>query len=176
MNHKTITSILTLIACHLPLNALAVNYSYDPLGRLTQITYDNGHSIGYQYDTVGNLLTITTQGETDTDGDGIPDFQDLDDDNDGVNDSLDAFPLNPNETLDTDSDGIGNNADTDDDNDGLSDTKEQQLGTNSLLTDTDRDGLADGWEIDNNLDPLDGHCPSYICGMGSWRYIIKPAL
>jgi hypothetical protein len=32
---------------------------------------------------------------------------DEDDDNDGVIDELDAFPLDPSEQVDTDSDGIG---------------------------------------------------------------------
>ena len=36
-------------------------------------------------------------------------------------DTLDDFPLNPDESIDTDNDGIGNNADLDDDNDGVLD-------------------------------------------------------
>ncbi|MGB7304480.1 MAG: RICIN domain-containing protein [Burkholderiaceae bacterium] len=59
---------------------------------------------------------------TDTDGDGIPDVTDPDDDNDGVDDFNDAFPLDASESVDTDGDGTGNNADTDDDNDGVPDT------------------------------------------------------
>jgi hypothetical protein len=47
--------------------------------------------------------------------------EDTDDDNDGVPDVSDAFPLNAAESLDTDSDGIGNNTDLDDDNDGIPD-------------------------------------------------------
>lgn len=58
---------------------------------------------------------------TNTDADRYPDSIDTDDDNDGVLDAQDAFPLNPNESVDTDSDGIGNNADGDDDNDGTPD-------------------------------------------------------
>ncbi|WP_164503574.1 pre-peptidase C-terminal domain-containing protein [Pleionea sediminis] len=57
----------------------------------------------------------------DTDGDGIFDDADLDDDNDGIPDVDDAFPLDPDEYLDSDGDGIGNNEDYDDDNDGLND-------------------------------------------------------
>ena len=41
----------------------------------------------------------------------IPDCVDTDDDNDGVEDTSDAFPLDPAEWTDTDADGIGNNAD-----------------------------------------------------------------
>ena len=47
----------------------------------------------------------------DTDGDGIPDNVDADDDNDGVNDEDDAFPLDASETADADLDGAGDNAD-----------------------------------------------------------------
>lgn len=60
--------------------------------------------------------------DADTDGDGLTNYFDLDDDNDGVEDVNDAFPLNAAESADTDVDGIGNNADWDDDNDGVPDT------------------------------------------------------
>ena len=36
----------------------------------------------------------------------MSDSVDVDDDNDGVQDAADAFPLDPNESLDTDSDGV----------------------------------------------------------------------
>ncbi len=49
--------------------------------------------------------------ETDTDGDTIPDSIDDDDDNDGVLDVDDAFPLDPTEWDDSDGDGIGDNSD-----------------------------------------------------------------
>ena len=58
---------------------------------------------------------------SDTDGDGINNENDLDDDNDGIADNVDAFPLDATESLDTDSDGTGNNADPDDDGDGVYD-------------------------------------------------------
>lgn len=57
-----------------------------------------------------------------TDGDAQGDVCDADDDNDGVSDISDAFPLDATEWLDTDGDGVGNNADWDDDNDGVPDT------------------------------------------------------
>ncbi len=60
--------------------------------------------------------------DLDTDQDGFGNGVDPDDDNDGVPDFSDAFPLDATETLDTDLDGKGNNADTDDDNDGIIDT------------------------------------------------------
>ena len=58
------------------------------------------------------------------DGDGIGNNADLDDDNDGYNDTEDFFPNNATEHEDNDLDGIGNNADLDDDNDGYEDTED----------------------------------------------------
>ena len=57
----------------------------------------------------------------DTDGDNIGNNADPDDDNDGVDDLSDVFPLDPSESEDADGDNIGNNADPDDDNDGVDD-------------------------------------------------------
>ena len=61
---------------------------------------------------------------------------DADDDNDGISDAVDAFPLNPAESVDTDGDGIGNNADTDDDGDGILDSADGYP--------LERDGVASG--------------------------------
>jgi hypothetical protein len=55
------------------------------------------------------------EADTDDDGDGIVDVDDLDNDNDGVPDIRDAFPYDRIEWQDTDGDGVGNNEDTDDD-------------------------------------------------------------
>ena len=93
----------------------------------------------------------------DTDGDGILNSDDSDDDNDGVTDENDLFPLDSTETIDSDSDGIGNNADTDDDGDGLTDGLETSNGTNPLLADTDGDGYSDLDEVNSNSDPLDAN-------------------
>lgn len=103
--------------------------------------------------------------EIDTDGDGIVDSLDEDDDNDGltdeeeegmcadplnpdtdndgVDDGVDQFPCDPTETVDTDGDGVGDNADVDDDNDGWSDEQELMYGTDPLRVDTDGDGVND---------------------------------
>jgi hypothetical protein len=91
----------------------------------------------------------------DSDGDGKPDWvigdatsrydQDQDDDNDGVMDADDAFPLIPTESVDTDGDGIGDNTDVDDDGDGWSDYDETQCNSDPLvLTDTPADDDSDG--------------------------------
>jgi hypothetical protein len=71
-----------------------------------------------EYLAADQVSSITS---VDTDGDGTANHIDADDDNDGVPDVSDAFPLNVAESVDTDSDGIGNNADLDDDGDGVPD-------------------------------------------------------
>lgn len=95
------------------------------------------------------LLPVTPE---DTDADGIPDTEDLDRDNDGCPDSIDAFPTDPFACLDTDLDGLANRVDPDDDNDGLSDFEEDSPGqdgfvTNPLDPDTDADGVLDAVDI-----------------------------
>jgi len=106
---------------------------------------------------------LTDLGElTDTDRDGQPDdcaalspspcdgtemASDADDDNDGVADTADTFPLDSTESVDTDLDGIGNNADTDDDGDTISDAVESVNGTDPLSIDTDGDGVGDNADV-----------------------------
>ena len=71
-------------------------------------------------------------------------IKDLDDDNDGVPDTEDGMPLDPDETMDTDGDGIGNIEDSDDDNDKLEDSDEEEIGTDPLNQDSDGDTVIDG--------------------------------
>jgi parallel beta-helix repeat protein len=78
--------------------------------------------------------------DSDTDLDMILDCNDTDDDNDGVVDEEDAFPLDDTESVDTDEDGTGDNADPDDDGDGISDATEAG-GPNS--GDANYDGTPD---------------------------------
>ncbi|MBL4796681.1 MAG: DUF1566 domain-containing protein [Oleispira sp.] len=88
----------------------------------------------------------------DTDTDGIPDALDPDDDNDGVIDTDDAFPLDELETLDTDLDGFGNNTDTDDDNDGVIDTDDAFPLDELETLDTDLDGVGNNTDTDDDND------------------------
>lgn len=66
-------------------------------------------------------LRLSIPVHLDTDGDLVSDLVDRDDDDDGVADNADLFPLDPLESADNDGDGIGDNGDDDDDNDGVAD-------------------------------------------------------
>ncbi|MGB1777041.1 MAG: hypothetical protein ACPHIY_00880, partial [Candidatus Thalassarchaeaceae archaeon] len=133
--------------------------------------------------------STTTTGATsvldcylDTDLDGMPDLIDDDDDNDGYDDTDDAFPLDPTEWVDTDGDGVGDNADPDDDGDSWTDVEEaiscgdsDPLLSNSTPLDTDGDGLCDPMDPDDDNDftpdvsdafPLDACASSDLDGDG----------
>ncbi len=109
--------------------------------------------------------SITWQNFTlaeDYDGDGTPDSQDTDDDNDGYNDTVEIAegtdPKNPtSKPVDTDKDGIVDSTDEDDDNDGYNDTVEGTEGTDpknpsSKPVDTDKDGIPDSTDPDDDND------------------------
>ncbi|MEL6869545.1 MAG: thrombospondin type 3 repeat-containing protein [Pseudomonadota bacterium] len=93
--------------------------------------------------------------QIDTDGDGIADASDPDDDNDGVNDTADAFPLDPAESVDTDGDGVGNNADSDDDGDGVDDSSDAFPLDSSESADFDGDGTGDNTDTDDDNDGVE---------------------
>lgn len=79
-------------------------------------------------------------------------IEDLDDDNDGVVDVDDTFPLDPTESADADSDGIGNNADWDDDNDGVPDVVDAEPlnASNTSEIVLPLDGGYKGMRLENN--------------------------
>ena len=101
----------------------------------------------------------------DSDGDGVPDADDVfpydsnetaDSDGDGIGDNEDAFPQDENETHDDDSDGVGNNSDVfpqdgnetnDDDGDGVGNNTDAFPQDANETIDTDGDGVGD------NADP-----------------------
>ena len=100
-------------------------------------------------DGVGNTL------DPDDDGDGWPDRFDAfpldagdqkDFDSDGYGDNRDAFPRDGSEHIDTDGDGVGDNADTDDDNDGIADSEDDRP------YDTDNDGIDNRDDLDDDND------------------------
>jgi len=90
--------------------------------------------------------TATHDVLVDTDGDGIPDVDDLDDDNDGIVDAVEGVG-------DTDGDGIPDSLDLDSDNDGITDIIE--AGANPAMpVDTDGDGTPDYLDTDSDNDGI----------------------
>ncbi len=72
----------------------------------------------------------------DTDGDGMPDYLDIDSENDGIPDAIEG-------TVDTDGDGVADWRDIDADNDGILDSAEGPSGM-----DSDVDGIDDAYDAD----------------------------
>ncbi|MBN9694429.1 MAG: RHS repeat protein [Zoogloea sp.] len=56
--------ILGLVAavCAVSAHAGSASYTYDTLGRLTQVSYSNGTVIAYSYDAAGNRSTVVVSG------------------------------------------------------------------------------------------------------------------
>ena len=73
-------------------------------------------------------------------------------DGDGLEDSLDAFPNDPLESIDSDGDGIGNVADRDNDNDGVTDEGDVFPLDPSEFLDTDGDGIGNNADEDDDGD------------------------
>ncbi len=143
----------------------AISYSYDDLGRLVSVSYQNSENGTFSYDPAGNLLSVTVQ--PDADSDGILDSADPDDDNDGLPDTYElANNLNPLDAAD---------AALDSDNDGLTILQEYLAGSSLALADTDGDGATDGEEVDSGSNPLDQtSVPSWMMPSGGgWRYILQ---
>lgn len=133
--------------------------------------YPGGTGSYFDFTAQPVTVTLNTSGEPtvavtdplpilgDTDGDGIADTSDPDDDNDGIPDQIDLFPLDPHESTDADHDGTGDVGDTDDDNDGTLDATDPFPKNPNEKTDAD----GDGWGA--NTDP-DDHDPSKPGGKG----------
>lgn len=140
----------------------------------------SGTGQGGQDTSVEQTWTITSEGCTDadldgiadeidpeitplvdTDGDGIFDVLDDDDDNDGIADIDEGNGL-----VDTDADGIADSLDTDSDNDGILDADEtgdsdqdgigdsQEPNGTDVTTDTDGDGITDDIDTDDDGDGI----------------------
>jgi gliding motility-associated-like protein len=108
----------------------------------------------------------------DSDKDGLGDYMDTDDDNDGVSDIEEISSGTDPKDADSDKDGLSDfeevnlgtdPSESDTDNDGLNDFEETQLGTDPTDSDTDDDGVNDGKDrlpknpnegFDNDLDGI----------------------
>jgi len=107
--------------------------------------------------TTSTESTTTTTSTTSDENDGDTAADDPDSDGDGVLDSVDDFPNDPDEWEDSDDDGIGNNEDQDDDQDGYPDQDEIACGSDPLNgsnipLDTDQDLLANCVDPDDDND------------------------
>ena len=117
----------------------------------------NGNGVA---DEVDSASTGTDLDPTDSDRDGIPDFQELDADADGIPDSIEGGVIG-----DADFDGIVDSS-SDLDGDGFIDSVSPSAsGTPATLPDTDRDGHPDFQDIDADNDGLldSTECPSLAC-------------
>ncbi|MEZ4961535.1 MAG: LamG-like jellyroll fold domain-containing protein [Saprospiraceae bacterium] len=92
--------------------------------------------------TTQHMQTITVYNDNDTDGDGLADPFDLDDDNDGIPDVDEG-------TGDTDGDGIPDAQDLDSDNDGIPDIIEAGFNDNNGDGVVDTYGQPD-WDVDHD--------------------------
>ena len=99
-----------------------------------------------------------TSAAVDSDTDGLPDYRDLDSDDDGISDT-DECP-DDNTCVDGDADGLPDYRDTDRDNDGIVDSYECPDGGPCM--DTDNDGIPDVDDLDSDGDgfPDAEECPT----------------
>lgn len=133
----------------LSINPSIYSHSVIVNNRILLFAYDWHH--GMSRNITGNV-TVLALDYWDLDQDGICNYNDPDDDNDGWGDSDDDFPRNPEEYSDTDWDGIGDNEDTDDDADGYNDSVDAFPLINSEWNDTDGDGTGDNNDGDDDND------------------------
>ena len=109
---------------------------------------------GDGYDQASDVFPLDSNEWLDTDLDGVGNNTDLDDDNDGFEDTIEIQngldPVIAN--FDIDSDGIANDLDNDNDNDGSLDTYDAfPLDANEQI-DSDADGVGDNADADNDND------------------------
>jgi len=133
-------------------------YWYDPAtaGIVRRIDVASGkQTLGVPGFKVDMALLVTPDGPPDADGDGTANDLDADDDNDGVEDTKDAYPLDPSEWADRDGDLIGDNLDADDDADGKGDDADGDGAPDRDNPDPDGDGVPTARSVLFDAFPLD---------------------
>ena len=145
-------------------DGLGDDYDAFPLDASEQVDTD-ADGIG---DNADNCPNVSNADQLNSDDDSLGNACDTDDDNDGVADTSDVFPLDPTETLDTDSDGIGNNTDTDDDGDGVSDILDVFPLDSSETVDTDFDGIGNNADTDDDGDNVPDSSDAFPLNASEW--------
>jgi len=105
--------------------------------------------------TIDLALIVTDAPAIDSDGDGIPNDLDNDDDNDSVPDAKDAWPLDRGEQADVDGDRIGDRVDADLDGDGKADDRNGNGVPDNEEKDWDGDGVPNAGAIPWDAFPFD---------------------
>jgi len=159
---------------------------------------DDSETVDSDLDGVGdnsdNCVSEVNTGQLDTDGDTLGNECDPDDDNDGLNDDTDAFPLDATEQIDSDGDGVGNNADafpndpteaSDLDRDGVGDNADAFDDDAQESVDTDGDGIGNNADLDDDNDgfsdeqeAIDGTNPlsRFSCKSGCFSFDVDENL
>jgi hypothetical protein len=136
-----------------PLNPLeSIDTDSDGLGNNADNDDDGDTWSDSEEEICGSDSLLVNSIPDDDDGDKICNFTDTDDDNDGILDVEDAFPLDSSEAYDNDGDGIGDNIDTDDDDDGTIDSLDMFPLDPSEDDDFDGDGVGDNTDEDDDND------------------------
>lgn len=91
-----------------------------------------------------------------------------DTDGDGVSDSEDAFPEDPDETLDTDGDGVGDNSDPDKDGDGVINEDDLFPLDAAEWADMDADGIGDNTDADIDGDEVANELDAFPLDSSEW--------
>lgn len=136
----------------------AKGYWYRPTDAAIVAAFDAApgqHTLTAPPFAVDLALLITDRGPPDSDRDGKPNDLDEDDDNDGVSDAKDAWPLEREEWADVDQDRIGDNQDADLDGDGLGDDRNGNGVPDCEEKDCDNDGVPDAGAIPWDAFPRD---------------------
>ena len=125
----------------------------NPAEAVVTFTYSVCHTVNTENCSTAE---VTIQLLVDTDCDGVPDIDDLDDDDDGILDIIEEENALDQTSLDSDGDGIVDRLDIDADNDGIVDNVEWQStiaegGEYDYIFPLGTDSNGDGW--DDAYDP-----------------------
>ncbi len=135
-----------------------INVDWESQSSVTDIKF-------YTTSTASSLIALYVAPYicTDTDGDGVPDLVDLDDDNDGILDTVEDHNLDGDndpltDPLDSDGDGYPDHLDIDSDNDGVEAQTDEAFQAPCGM-DSDGNGLDDHYETNpgsgEGLTPID---------------------